>query len=180
MCLFFFFFQPNFIDICVFICAFAGFCVCRSFLVLQWGCVWVCRLKGERLTSMPELSAESGPFTRSKCFKGTGHTDNGEPERKGRRPKAFCFTGGRGRSLWRPVTPLSARQRIGRNISGWQLKLVISSATESPAGLETLCVRRGCQTVKEWVMEVGYFLWFDFLKLAQAINCIQFWLASQF
>lgn len=36
---------------------------------------------------MPELSAESGPFTRPKCFKGTGHTDNGEPERKDQRLK---------------------------------------------------------------------------------------------
>lgn len=48
---------------------------------------------------MQELSAESGPFTCPKCFKGTGHTDNGEPERKDQRAKAFLFTGGRGRSL---------------------------------------------------------------------------------
>lgn len=48
---------------------------------------------------MAELSAESGPFTRPKCFKGTGHTDNGEPERKDQRPKLSSFTGGRGRSL---------------------------------------------------------------------------------
>lgn len=31
---------------------------------------------------MLELSAESGPFTLSECFKGMGHTDNGEPEKK--------------------------------------------------------------------------------------------------
>lgn len=59
---------------------------------------------------MLELSAESGPFTLSECFKGMGHTDNGEPEKK---TKAFLFTGGRGQ----PVTPLHTRQQIGHNIS---------------------------------------------------------------
>lgn len=67
-------------------CENAVSCVCYTFLVLRWGCVSV-QVEQQRLTYMPQLKAESGPFTRPKCFKEMGHADNGEPERKDQRKK---------------------------------------------------------------------------------------------